>query len=560
MKISRRLLGATFALGASLLANPGASPAAESTGLLTVGDGELLTVPLGETLHHAGTLTVSGTGQVVVHGTLDLDGHLVIAEDGLVNVDGGALNLGGDDTHITLTGNAGLAVVNGAELHFVQQYVHQHTINAHDSSRVFLLQARVRSDGSAETVILRDSASYTAIATTFDDWTTWYMWETSALTLDAVNKAGDIVFYDSPTIEVRNTVGVMPWMYFPEGSVADLTLPETADCQPTSLAIDESVVAGIGWSLSIENSYCVALGISSYPGSDVTVRDTKLSMAMVRLTGNRFYFIPGEFKNGELHDDRVFASLPDRSLRLVNSSVDWWKVDAHENADVIADDIVFSEMMVIDDARMWITDSICEGQTIHLGALDDAVVYFKGGEVWSYVSTWGNATMVLEDALVDHTKAEFLYQYSNIAHQRSRLYAVNSEFVSPEADPGGALPRAVDGALVMFARLSDPPPAPAGGWIPIRGEAWAESGPSNPAAFARYTLSARRKGGLVWRQFRQAARPARQPRILGWWIPSLMGFGPGAYEIALTVETSGDDPAAERPTGAFPAIREIVLY
>ena len=560
MKIVRKAMRVQLLLVPLVFSSPGLVSGAESTGPLHVGEGETLTVPLGDSLHHTGTISVSGNGQVVVHGTLDLDGDLLITQDGIVSVDGGTLNLGGGDTHITLMGNAGLAVVNGAVLHFVQEYVHQHTINAHDTSRVFLFQAEVRSDGSAETVILRDSAAYTAIATSFDDWTTWYMWNTSALTLDAVNKAGDIVFYDSPSIDVRNTVGVMPWMYFPEGSVADLSLPDTADCRPTSLAIDDSVVAGIGWSLTIENSYCVALGISSYPGSDVTIRDTALSMAMVRLTGDRFYFVPGDFKNGELHEDRVFASLPDRNLRLVNSSVDWWKVDAHESADVIADDIVFSEMMVIEDARMWITNSICEGQTIHLGALDDAVVYFKGGEVWSYVSTWGNATMVLDDALVDHTKAEYLYQYTNIAHHGSRLYAVNSEFVSPAEDPGGALPRAADAALVMYARLPEFRAAPASSWIPIRGEAWIEAGPSSPVSFARYTLSVRPKGGLHWRQFRQGILPAREQRILGWWIPSLMGFKAGTYEIALTVEVAGDDPGTERPTSDFPAVREIVLY
>ncbi|MEJ2240062.1 MAG: hypothetical protein P8X82_17360, partial [Gemmatimonadales bacterium] len=248
MKTLRIQMRVPLVLAALLIQLPGIVSGADSMGRLHVGEGETLTVPLGESLHHTGSITVSGNGQVLVHGTLDLDGQLVITEDGVVNVDGGTLNLAGDDTHITLNGNAGLAVVNGAMLHFVQSYVHQHTINAHDTSRVFLFEAEVRSDGSAETVILRDSAAYTAIGTQFEDWTTWYMWNTSALTLDTVSKAGDIVFYDSPSIDIRNTVAVMPWMYFPEGAVADLSLPDTADCQPTSLVIDPSVVDGIGWS------------------------------------------------------------------------------------------------------------------------------------------------------------------------------------------------------------------------------------------------------------------------------------------------------------------------
>lgn len=94
---------------------------------------------------------------------------------------------------------------------------------------------------------------------------------------------------------------------------------------------------------------------------------------MIRLTGDRFYHVPGEFVNNQYHADHTFTSIPDRKLRLLNSTVQWWKVDPHENARVIASDIAFSDMMVVDNARMWITNSTCEGQTIHLGALGDAV-------------------------------------------------------------------------------------------------------------------------------------------------------------------------------------------
>lgn len=104
----------------------------------------------------------------------------------------------------------------------------------------------------------------------------------------------------------------------------DLTLPDTRDCKSTSVKIDNSVVPGIGWSLSIENSSCVGLGINPYPGSDLTIRDSYLSMAMIRLTGDRFYYVPGEFKNRQYHADHTFASIPDRKLRLINSTVEWW--------------------------------------------------------------------------------------------------------------------------------------------------------------------------------------------------------------------------------------------
>ena len=51
------------------------------------------------------------------------------------------------------------------------------------------------------------------------------------------------------------------------------------------------------------------------------------------------------------------------------------------------------------------------------------------------MSTWNNATLILEISLFDHSRAEYLYQYTSIAHRQSRMYAVNTDFVSPRDDP-----------------------------------------------------------------------------------------------------------------------------
>lgn len=562
MRSSNVIIGLTILFLAPLAGIMGAEAAVfDSNGMLVIGDNEVLEIGASESYRHRGPIMVTGNGQIrITGGSLYLNGHLSLSDEAMVAVDGGTLHQDGQDTYIVLNGRASLIFINDARLHFIQEYVHQHAIHAHDESNVFFFQAEVDSDGSAETVELTEKATYTAIATESRDWTTWYMWNESRLILNGVEKAGDIVFYDNPTINVKDSVGVMPWMYFPEGAAGDLTLPDTRDCRPASVKIDNSVVSGIGWSLSIENSNCVALGINPYPGSDITIRDSYLWMAMIRLTGDTVYYVPGEFKNREYHADHTFTSIPDRNLRLINSTVQWWKVDAHDNAHVIADNIVFSEMMVSNNARMLITNSICEGQTIHLGAIDDAVVHFKGGEVWSYASAWDRAVMILEDSLFDYTKAQYLYQYTNIAHQHGRMYAINTDFVSPPEDPDGALPRAADAALVMFVKLPDLAPAPASAWVPINGEAWIDSGPSNNSRFKRYTLAVRPKGGIAWRQFAGGIFPARQARRLGWLVPSLLGLKRGVHEIKLAVEVTGDNPLTPWPTDAYPAIKEIFIY
>jgi hypothetical protein len=155
--------------------------------------------------------------------------------------------------------------------------------------------------------------------------------------------------------------------------------------------------------------------LACLPQSDVTVRDSTLAMAMVRLAGDRSYFVPGEFRNGSYYEHKTFTSLPDRVLRMIKTSVQWWKIDVIDNAQAWLDNITFSEMMVKDFGRALVTNSICEGQTIHLGAVDNASVYFQDGEVRTHVSAWDRALMVLDGSLVDWRKGQFQYQTRNIA-------------------------------------------------------------------------------------------------------------------------------------------------
>jgi hypothetical protein len=63
------------------------------------------------------------------------------------------------------------------------------------------------------------------------------MHQNSELSLQGVRNGGDIVFFDSAQIDVRNTIGIMPWLYFPEGSEADLSFPEASHCDLTGCPV-----------------------------------------------------------------------------------------------------------------------------------------------------------------------------------------------------------------------------------------------------------------------------------------------------------------------------------
>ena len=537
-----------------------------TTGTLLVGPGQTLVIGPGSERHHDGPIVVSGGRIEVNGGKLFLNGSMTIVHDGEVVFDAGEFHHEGDNTHVLVgglqekDGDGALVFRNGGRYHFAQTYVAQHELRARGDSRIELEGTQIDCDAATITIRLFDTATYSATATQTKkgSWVTWYMHQTSRLSLQGVVNGGDIVFYDAVRIEVRDSIGIMPWLYFPAGSSADLSFPEASTCEPgncprVSKTIDATSVPGIDWSVRIERSALVLWGINSYPGSDVTVRDSALGMAMVRMAGDHSYFVPGEFRNGTTYDYKTFTSLPDRVLRMINTSVQWWKIDVIDNARAWLDNVTFSEMMVKDFGRALVTNSICEGQTIHLGAIDDASLYFLDGEVWTHVAAWGRALMVLDGSLVDWNKGQYPYQIRNIAHDRARLYAVNSELVSP--------PEAMDAALVAFTRIGTfeqrQLDASAWTWTPVMGSAWIATGPASGVVFERWVLAIRGPGHDGWTSFASGTAEVRDSG-LGWLRPALIAE-PGEYTLRLTLFVRGDDARTPYPTWVFPAVKKLVV-
>jgi hypothetical protein len=360
---------------------------------------------------------------------------------------------------------------------------------------------------------------------------------------------------DSPTMRFVDTVGVMPWLYFGSGAVVDYQFPAgfpSHPADPVNITFDNSLpgVSGIPWSITMQNCTYVAWGINPYPGSDVTIRNSEMAMLLFRFVGPGQMQLQGIMRNNSHYDDLIIP-VSDRNLHLVNTSVMWWKVDVVEGYGLTADSIIFSEMMVKENSRAHLSRSVCEGQTIHLGALHDTFVDFQDGEVWTHVSVWDNATMVLRNSVVDFRKGQYRYQTRNIAHNNARLYCLNTTF-GYETDPSESEPEAVDGALTMFLKLDGPATAEPGQAVEIRGSAWVKTGPVSPVSFNSYDLSVSSKDSSNWQTIRTSASPVGNG-ILGSWDTS--GLQSGSYRVRLTLRVDGDTGAY--PTDEFPA--EMVI-
>ncbi|MGD2249907.1 MAG: hypothetical protein PVF58_15980 [Candidatus Methanofastidiosia archaeon] len=514
---------------------------------LIIGDNpvdEVFVIDSNTEFYHSGGIMVTGRGTLIVKGTLYQNGHVYITENGTFHVDGGAFHIDGYDTNVYVDEN-GSCIFNHGLLHYVQEYVSQHNLAGGDNGYFEFVNSQVDCDGSIEFIHLVGNASYTAIDTVFADWTTWYLHDHTTLSLENVNYAGDIVLYDSPTLTFVNCDFVMPWLYFGEGAVIDYTFSGSKGT--TTTTIDNTVpgISGIPWSLTMENCSHVAWGVNPYPGSDVTIKDSQLTMVLFRFAGEGEFDLQGIMKNDSYYKNKVIP-VTDRMFQLINTSVKWWKVDVIDNFQLYADSIVFSEMVLKDSSKAFITQSVCEGQTIHLGAQDNSFVYFEQGEIWSYVSVWGNAVMVLKDSLVDWQKGEFIYQTSNIAHGNSRLYCLNCVMRSD--------PWAVDSALVMVESLTGLDRAKIGEKIVINGSAWIDTGSDSSITFAKYNLSWS-KNGSDWTLITESVNPV-QDGILGEWDTSKLTEG--EYKLRLQIWVNGD--TSSHPPDKYPVLKTITLF
>jgi len=179
-------------------------------------------------------------------------------------------------------------------------------------------------------------------------------------------------------------------------------------------------------------------------------------------------------------------------------------------------------------------------------------VDFRDGEVWSYVSVWDNATMILRNSVVDYRKGQYTYQTRNIAHNNGRLYCLNTTF-GYETDPSESEPEAVDAALTLFLKLDGPATAEPGQVVEIRGSAWIKTGPLSPVSFDSYELSVAPEDLTGWQTIEFSASPVNDG-VLGTWDTSELQTG--SYLVRLTIWVN-EDAGAPNPTDEFPA--EMVI-
>jgi hypothetical protein len=533
-----------------------------------------------------GDIVVKNQGRLILtnNAEMHLNGNLYLLDSSQFRIMAGAkFFLEGEGTHLIMTKNSHLLSTYG-ELNYVMTYLHQHVVQLFDNAKLEMHHSRVTNkDGDQKTygsVRMYGTSSYIAKHMDFEQFRTFYIHgneknatlETNTIELENCNKVGDLLWYEAPHIKIKNSAFIILWMHFDRDAVVNTSFKQVNNV--TRVIKDEGPggeFQNIPWVVDLENCHGVNWGLDPYPGSFVRIYDTISPVELIirlRFFGPGKQVVPGSVENNSYYPyaDPLIITNNNRYFRLDNTTVKWWKVDALDNVLLEADGISFSESVTFGASEFNLTNSTCEGQTVHLGATDNALVDFTNGQVWTYVSSWANSTLILRDSLVDWTIGEaehgFTWQTQNIAHNNSRLYCLNTRF-GYKNDPSKSLPYANDRALVMYADLNlqsivVPEKQPGSGYemVKINGSAWINAGPESPVTFNRYDIYAQK---LSWPYTTKLiARSSREKRdeLLGTWYTD--GLSSSTYKIILVIYVN-NDWGATHPTQNYPATRNIEL-
>ncbi len=450
------------------------------------------------------------------------DGDIIIYGDGVLLVDDAKLTISG---HVYAQDQGKAVFRNNAWLHFNQFYVGQYYVFLIDSSKFEASDATVDANGVMHYAQLHDDCIYTAVRTDFPDWTFRKVFDRASLILEDVDHVGDIMVDDSCFVHFPRCDTLMPWLETCDGSVINIEFPDPDYVEHFEFSESTPGVDGIGFIFIVDQCNRCWWSLESQSGSTVTINNSEIRGSCVRMPGSNTVNIQDIENNS--YFSHLVVSLEDRLLEYNNTYVYWWNWYPMENTIFNIDSSIFGELIGRGVSETYATNCVHDGATISLGVEDSALVSFADGTCLAYISSWNRGTMLLTNSSVTPL---WPYQSTNIAHNHSKMLAVNSFF---EYEP-----EAVDTALVMVAAIDGPLSGQVDDSIDIIGSAWMDTGEYNPAVFDGYSVSWAEDGGSEWTLIVESANQAYNEIIATW---NTSGLTEGEYDLQLTLYSSAED-------------------
>jgi hypothetical protein len=439
-------------------------------------------------MHYEGDITIVNNGKLVVRQT--------------------SFTLNGD---LTILGT-GQALFDNANLFIVQNYSYEHQAILAQRGILSLDHVEFQSGGHSWSVGLVGESSYNlAHCKISEGFITTAAFESADISVDHTETAGEFLCFGDNDVSFSNSDLVLFWLVVPDSGVVDTSLPK--DSLLTNWRFPDANAVGIPFTAQIDSCTSVLWGLISRTGSQAVFRDTDFRVIGLYFESPDSLAL-NNVTNGSSHlDDEIPAA--DRSLRLVNSSVDTWNFYTAKNAILNLENCIFGEVLAMDSSKISILNSVCDGSGGYIGAMDNSFLLTFGSLIKSQVTSRQNA--VLLGAFSSFMGAEL------DADEKSIMFLANTSYI--------AQPQAHEGTAIFEAQML-PVDGLVDSEIPLFGTARLFTGPESSLEFRGYRIEFKSRDG-EWQPMHDRQEQHVVNDVLAYW--RTYNLEPGPYDFRLNL-------------------------
>jgi hypothetical protein len=482
----------------------------------------------------------------VIGNDLDVDGNVLIVNNGTLRVEGARLRVRGN----VRVFHAGTLEVLEGSLEFTPEYLYQYGITAANTAALWLRNSVLQCGGYnvgcalADTAALRfdgSSISGGVLTTTLGGW--------SRIDAAGSSNLGEMLFFDSTRGSFTDCDALLSWLTLPAASTLDASMPGARVLGSWHFPDSARQQNGFGYRVSYAGCTNLRWGLMLEAGCDATLRDSDFLAVGGLFRGSGATEVSGLVNNAIPRSYTYPAQ--DRDVQFENCSVQVWNLYALDAFRLGVRNSIIGEVLAMGNSDVLLQNAICDGTGGYAGTQDQATMLFAQSQITAPVIARDQSQLTL--------LLSSLQTHAPHAAGNGVVALFHSSF------PG--LPTVEAGAAAVIMGIDDRAAAPVESDVPLQGSVRFLAGDDLPIHFISFWFDAAREdnpGELLY-----VARPSIRERIrdtLGTW--DTRGHVPGNHIVRLHMRISTDDtisiPAviplsAVNAAAALPAARNLHL-
>jgi hypothetical protein len=210
-----------------------------------------------------------------------------------------------------------------------------------------------------------------------------------SLAIEGCKNFGEVIIEEGTDITVSDCETILLWLNCGKGVKAQLSLPDNVEDgiwkAPSSLKRD----------VIVKNSRDVMWGLIALNGSNITISESSLRAVGILYTG-RVKSVVSDLKNDVFYTNFSYNS-PYHKLKFLETKIRTWNFYTSSNAELEIRNCIYGESISFGKSQINVFDSICDGSGGYIGARDDSITNFIGGEISCDVLTHDRAQFLIKD-------------------------------------------------------------------------------------------------------------------------------------------------------------------